>query len=164
MATRYEETSNAWWVWLLYGVSVLFAVIAAYVLFAAIDAEGKEATGLWIVFAVHAGGAPLMALLARVFSQYRVMFDGSTLTFGFRTWNKSFGVGEIRSTKTDHVSLWTFTGAGWRVGRDGRVGYINTFGTAVEVETDARTYCFSCRDPDALVRQLRDAGVTGDSN
>ncbi|MHC4952833.1 MAG: PH domain-containing protein [Planctomycetota bacterium] len=158
MSTRvYEESSSVLWARVLYVVAIVFAALVAFLLTAGRDLLDEPNGSLGII--IPSGLVVVFVGIGWTASRYFVRFDGEQLRFGFSHWNKCFPTSAIAGARSESVSLWTFGGAGWRIGRGGRIGYIRWFGPAVEVDTPKRRYVFSCRDPDAMLAALKQAGV-----
>lgn len=116
---------------------------------------------IWIPEArwILASAAVLLALLGWAGSRYFVRFDGETLHFGFRHWNKLLQRGAIESVRIEHIGLWTFGGFGWRL-RPGKIAYVRWAGPAVAIRTPEREYWLSCEHPEKLCEALLGAGIS----
>jgi len=156
-ARSYEENSSVWWALLLYGVAFLLALMVTWFLTARREILDDPNGSLAVI--MPSGLIVVFVAIGWTASRWFVRFTGAELSFGFRHWNKSFLLFVHGTAPTERVGLWTFGGAGWRIGRGGRIGYIKWFGPAVEVETPKRRYVFSCENPEAMVAALARAGV-----
>ena len=152
----YEESRTPWWTWLLAVIAIFETALVLLAIAGVVDFEGSA-----IAYSAVGGGAILFWFLLFVFGRYFVELRSGQLQFGYRFWNVSTSVTDIRSAREENVTLRTFGGLGWRMDLKKRIGYVPTTGSAVELSLHSgRTYVASCDDPSALMESLSDLGVS----
>lgn len=159
----YDEQRHVWWAWLIAVAAVLGSVGYAAALIHVAGRGGPVPGGAVVAFGAAGVGLLVLWLVSLVFGRYSVRLDRGSLTFGFALWSVTLPVPDIAAASRFTGSLLRFGGLGWRLGPRGQIGYLASFGPAVTVTTRwGRTYVFSCRDPDRLLKELASSGVPRD--
>lgn len=150
----YDESFVPWWNWLLLLPALVLTAVLLAGAFGLVD-FGEQSTGLLFTFAA---GALFFWSLVLVFGRYFIRVRGGAVELGYRFWNITLPLEEIRSVQSESVGLMTFGGLGWRMDVRKRIGYVAATGSAVEIVTrTGRTYVATTRDPDAVMRQINAA-------
>ena len=156
----YSESERPWFTWVF--VIVLLIVVACYARWGGqIFQKGWDPENGVIPFLMTVIPAfVILGFLIRASWTYFVREDGFGLHFGFAGWSVHFDYSDIIEAKQVDVRWTKWGGFGWRW-RPGGIAYIVRNGPGIQIATkrSGRSYTFNCRDCDAMLTALGQAGV-----
>ncbi len=155
----YSESERSWIAWVFVVILLFCGGCYAFWARALVAADWDPRAVIPFVVTLVLTVVILSSLIWST-SRYFVRDDGFGLQFGFTGWSNRFDYSEMTEAK-EVVIRWTdWGGFGWRW-RPGSIGYIMRNGRGVQIATtrSSRSYTFNCRDCDALLTALGEAGV-----